>query len=410
MKTLDEIKFFLHLGYFPNYPQTVTLDYAGITPSRYSDTAPKDLIKQAGEIFQSTIANQFKTNQRHIVPISGGLDSRAILAALLECTSATNIETYTFGTPGTYDYDIGCAVAIHAGTQHTAIPLDSFDWNEAEFVTAAQRFNHQTFLCHHAPISVLKQFEGGITWSGYIGDAVTGGHLTPKPSQTLTQARAQYLKKRREVRSMAMLPPDEINKLSANIGCVEQGALSYDERVLFAEVGSITAPHVLMRGHNYKTPFISSPIFDFYMSLPPRQRLGQHLFKSSMQERYPMLFGLPCKNAYGLTLNAPRSHQFIRRTRNKIWNIGRSNFKNIDWPSLPMTNFFDIDKLILKNSNLKDFSNNKIKQLKSRDMLPWIDIDAIWNRHIARKANHGDAIKILISLEVNLQGLEAKKP
>ena len=43
----------------------------------------------------------------HIVPLSGGLDSRAILGGLLDAGLKDQITTVTFGTLGTWDYDIG---------------------------------------------------------------------------------------------------------------------------------------------------------------------------------------------------------------------------------------------------------------------------------------------------------------
>ena len=38
-------------------------------------------------------------NSKHVVPLSGGLDSRGVLVTLLEFTEARNIKIYTFGTP-----------------------------------------------------------------------------------------------------------------------------------------------------------------------------------------------------------------------------------------------------------------------------------------------------------------------
>ena len=47
-----------------------------------------------------------------MVPLSGGLDSRTILAALLEAGLKDRITTVTYGTPGTWDYDIACDVVV----------------------------------------------------------------------------------------------------------------------------------------------------------------------------------------------------------------------------------------------------------------------------------------------------------
>ena len=409
MDDLD-LQFFLHLGYFPRYEEKVVLDYSGIDRSRYEGASRAELLEQGAQVLKETIAGGFESGNRHIVPISGGLDSRAILAALMECTNAANIDTYTFGTPGTYDYDLGCKVAEWAGTNHTAIPLDDYEWSEDDFVQAAERFEYQTFLFHHAPIKLLDQFADGITWSGYIGDAVSGGHLKPQPAETLEEGRKRYLKKRAEVKSISFItrPIEDFAPLIGG-GKFEPHFLTYDEQVLFDEVGSITAPHVLMTGFDYKTPMINSPFWNFYMSIPDGFRKNQNLFIEVMLREYPDLFGLPSKTSYGLKLSSSDLQKFVRRGRNKLWNIARQNIRAVDWPALPMTNFFDADLLLRNNETLSRIVRHNLENLQKRNVVPWIDIDALWNAHINRKAHHGDALKILFSLEMNLKGREAQK-
>jgi len=72
------------------------------------------------------ISKLFISGKKHVVPISGGLDSRAILASLLKFTEAANIYTYTFGTPSTFDYEIGNLIAKETGTMHTSFPLNDY--------------------------------------------------------------------------------------------------------------------------------------------------------------------------------------------------------------------------------------------------------------------------------------------
>ena len=49
----------------------------------------------------------------HYIPLSGGLDSRALLAAAME--AGAEVETLTFGMPGTMDYEDGNRVARAVG-------------------------------------------------------------------------------------------------------------------------------------------------------------------------------------------------------------------------------------------------------------------------------------------------------
>ena len=49
------------------------------------------------------IKEHYKKGEKIIIPLSGGLDSRAILAAALKCTPKKNIITFTFGEKGSFE-------------------------------------------------------------------------------------------------------------------------------------------------------------------------------------------------------------------------------------------------------------------------------------------------------------------
>ncbi len=407
MKIQPEIEFFLRMGYFPGQPGKISPDYGRIDRAIYSDWPRRKLLEEAAILWRETIAGQFEPGRRHVVPLSGGLDSRAILAALLECTPARNIETYTFGTPGTYDYDLGCLVARETGTKHHAIPLGEIEWKDEDFLEAAFRFNHQTLLFHHAPVWLLDRFADGVIWSGYMGDVITGGQRPDVPSAMLADAKMSYLLNRRAVRSMEMTesPPEDFLPFIGG-GSVSSDCVSYDEQVLVTEAIRFSAPHVLMNGFEYRIPFINTAFWDFFFSVPDKYRRDQRLYKSMLQQEWPYLFSLPTKSHFGLPLSATLPRVAARRARNRIWNKARENLRIFDWPPLPMTNYMDLDLLIRKDARFRNLIETQIEDLKRRDIVPWIDIDGIRSRHMRRQGNHGDALKMLFSLEINLKGLE----
>lgn len=394
MKNEREIRFFLNMGYFPHYTPQILLN----APKEFlTQGNESEFIDEAVKLFRESISTSFQSG-RHVVPLSGGLDSRAILAALMELMPAGNIETYTLGTPGTYDFDIGCMIAKEAGTRHSSIALDGYAWQESDFFEAAKRSDYQTFLFHHAPPKFLDGFADGVIWSGYIGDLVTGGHLQSSSSSSMGEAKKRYL----EGRNIMPLEDDFSDFTGHHV--MDFDNLSFDEQIMFSEVGCVTAPHVLMKGFEYRTPFINNQFYNFFLNLPCEFRLEQALFKKMAVKHFPHLFNLPCKNAYGLRLQSSPAAKFLRRGRNKIWNIGRSSFPFIDFPALPMTNYFDVDLMLRKNRKFAAFVYNHLQDLKRRGVVPWIDIENLWMGHMSRKAHHGDAIKMLFSLEINLKG------
>lgn len=65
--------------------------------------------------------------------LSGGLDSRAILGGLISAGLKDSIVTVTFGTPGTYDFDIGKKIATELGIKHELIDLTSVEMTSTFF-------------------------------------------------------------------------------------------------------------------------------------------------------------------------------------------------------------------------------------------------------------------------------------
>ena len=79
----------------------------------------------------------------YIVPISGGWDSRLILAALRERTD--KVVTVTVGCPGQLDYEIAARVAEAACVEHVRVPSDqlSLEWRALAETTRHAPWTYQ---------------------------------------------------------------------------------------------------------------------------------------------------------------------------------------------------------------------------------------------------------------------------
>ena len=100
----------------------------------YRDMPEEEMIRRGKQKWLGVIDNLYNSRSEIVVPISGGLDSRAILSGLLEFTDASCIHTCTFGLPKTFDFEIGNRVAAFAGTKHTSFDLSQYTFdNEVLF-------------------------------------------------------------------------------------------------------------------------------------------------------------------------------------------------------------------------------------------------------------------------------------
>lgn len=404
------ISSFLKFGYFMDFQENeYPLDFSKIDKNTYSRCKEEELIDLGISKFMDAVSSDFYLNQNHVVPLSGGLDSRALLAALLEFTDARNISTYTFGTPGTLDYDIGEFVAKKIGTKHSNFPLTSYRYTQKELENISDRICNQTMLFHHPPIGEIDElYNNHIVWSGFIGDAIVGGHLPNQPSKDFSEAKDKYLKKAKYVKttSLTNVSDDELSDY-INFDIIDRDILSFEEQILFNErIRKLTAPHVLMKGFNYKTPFINNDFMNFMLSIDNKYRQNEYLFIEIMQKAFPKLFSLKTKTNYGLPLKVSKGRVQFKRVENKIRGIIGGKFAGVVDPYI---NYLDFNKSIRDREDLKNIFRSNISDLKSRNIIQEVEIEALLSMHLDNKANFADALIILTSLEIHLKALEKNK-
>lgn len=397
---------FLKLGYFIDYRNNAyQLDYSQIDRSKYRGCSVDELIDIGISCFKESINSEFETDQKHVVPLSGGMDSRAILAALLEHTSAENISTYTFGTPGTLDFEIGNKVATQAGTKHTSFALTDHHYTLDEMLAVSKSVDHQTVLFHNPPLNELKnRYRDSLFWSGYIGDAITGGHFHNNHTDIL-DAKKEYLHHFAYTKSINLINCDENDFLDhINYNWLDNKILSFEEQILYQErIQKLTAPHVLMKGFQYKTPFINNEFMDFMFSIDNKYRNEQYLYKKMLLKAFPGLFSIPLKNNLGLSASASDFKIMFQKAIRKSKKIA-----NRFLPHFPDTeiNYLDFNHSIREKRDFKTIIHGNISDLKKRGLIDWIDIESIWEKHINRRANHADALLVLASLEIHLKAEE----
>jgi outer membrane protein OmpA-like peptidoglycan-associated protein len=93
---------FLNFGFFfdNKNPYLARKFQFDIDKERYKHAAElTDLVEIGTAKLIKSFEIQFPLNKSHLLPLSGGLDSRNILSCLLEFIEAHNINNLTFGSP-----------------------------------------------------------------------------------------------------------------------------------------------------------------------------------------------------------------------------------------------------------------------------------------------------------------------
>lgn len=398
------INSFIFLGYFLDYRNPdLTFDFTGIDKARYADVPYEELLRQAVVLYREAVSAGFQSGALNVLPLSGGLDSRAILALLLEHTEAANIHTYTFGTPGTMDYDIGCALAGKIGTTHTACDLSRYQCTMDELLRTSERLRQQIMLFTHPPLSDLdKHCRGGVLWSGFIGGRTSGSYLPHHPSISIEKAKQRYIRHNHLATSLALTD----DRMAAMAELVhwdgeETGEITLDERLDFINRQvKYTFINNVLEGYEYRLPFAYPPLFNFLLSLPNSCRHAQKLYIDVFLTYFQDVFNYPSKTTIGLRVNA---HPSLIKLKTKIINL-RYHVPGFQYLIKdPFINYCDFAKRIRIDDEFQQLILGNLRDLERRTLVDWIDVHQLWAEHMKRRADHSLALLSLASLEIHLK-------
>ena len=402
---------FLYFGYSLKYiNDNYDVDFSKIDKEKYAEADETELIRIGSDLLRKSVSNLFNKNVNHVVPLSGGADSRVLIALLLEHTSLSSINTYTFGTPKTFDYEIGNYLADKIGTKHEKFDLTKHIYTEEEFFDISKRIDFQSPLFLHPPIKeLLNRFKADNIWSGANAGAVVGSYYRLDSAKSYQEAQRRFIDKARYSNSN-LIPERKIKGLVQYMekDFISPEKLTYDEQVFFKERSiKHLAPHVLMKGFNYKIPFVNTLFMDFMLSVPNEYRLKKNLYKKILNHMYPKEFALKSETRYGYTAQVPEFLIKAKQKYIKLLSILKNKYPKINLPINPMINYLDFNHIFRTKSELKEMIYKNLTDLKKRSLISHVNIDNIWFLHQSYKRNFAEEIIILFTLEIYLkQGIK----
>lgn len=149
-------------------------DWRDIRPTSETVDA-RTAAHRLGELFGEAI--DLRTRESHLygLGLSGGLDSRALLAEL-SAQGRAECRTLTFGHPNCRDVHVARRVAERAGVDHTVFPIDETNWFDRR-VEGVWLTDGQWSLQHMHSMVCLPDVPGmfDVHLSGALGDAIYAG-------------------------------------------------------------------------------------------------------------------------------------------------------------------------------------------------------------------------------------------
>lgn len=407
---LDNISPFLFFGYLPKLPSDLETKVWALATAEGSSLPVKDdteesLLESGISIFKSIFTNI--EDGEHIVPLSGGLDSRAVLGGLLAAGLKDQITTVTFGTPGTFDYDIGCDIARRMGLRHEGLDLTQVKIEQSLLENTAKEMGISAWIFDaFYNRLILKRFgKDAIYWSGFMGDSLSGRHQILEDNISCEEAVSHFLERYCFVKSVDLTRPgfDPADVLPRP-PFLHDSMLNYDRQMEFALRQEAHMRYILVpNDYDYRTPFLHPEWTRFIMNVPRKCLTSQYIYRKILAGAFPDLFSLPIKNNYGFPLGGPNWRIKMKKGFRKVKNSFGRRFPFGVLHFDPRINYINFDEVIRQRKDFKEVVNGNIRDLKKRGIIDWIDIEDLLVQHQRRYVNCADAITVLVSLEIILK-------
>jgi len=270
LTNLEQINTFLHYNYLPKlrpdnlyferivqnskepHPEVVSIDF---------DDQQK-LIEIGVKYLKKAIESRVESNNTYIVPLSGGLDSRAILAGLIELGLRDKIIAVTMGVPYSYDYEIGKYVAKKMGVKNELLNLNHIPVSFDELLNTASAVNNCTYLftAYYHQI-MFKRYGADFTfWNGFLGGELAGQNLLKSASidDDWNTSVTRFNKANRFWKPLVLTEPGfDVDKSISNTSFANGNNLSFaDQLVLGIRQQYCVSPILLTEGYRQITPFL----------------------------------------------------------------------------------------------------------------------------------------------------------
>lgn len=268
------------------------------------------LLEEAEMLWERAIERRLDACERPGQTLSGGLDSRAILAEA--APRARNWAAVTYGVPRCDDARFAERAARAAGARFRFVSLydRSEDWLAARtrHVQATDGLIALGDLMHVETVSVQAE-EMHVHVSGYIGDAVCGPTFTDIETVDDLYRTLPYYGT--GLGMSGAEAHERILQLVRNLDGAHPRYAVYENKLPQATNRWTASWRPWMR---VRKPFLDYDLFDFWQGLPTRIRREERLYERFLLARYPRLFRRIPHQKTGVPVLTPNWRRQITRT------------------------------------------------------------------------------------------------
>jgi len=321
----------------------------------------REIADELGRLFRQSVEGMVGTSERVGISLSGGLDSRAILAAVPK--KYEPLHTFTFGVKGCDDMIIAARVAGIRKSHHHALELNPHYWLMPR-ISRVWKSDGLLSLLHMHGLEFTDYYRQhmDINLSGFLGDAVLGGAYISTGVSVESRVRNRG---RRFINQALVLLEDTIIQ---------------------------------------RRPFFDNRLVAFMCSIPEELRRKSHIYKKMLLLTFPEYFaeipwqktGVPInssKQGLALMTTKRRAVDILRRVSRRIGFAFRDRKGYTDYPEWircePARSFFE--RLLLSKNAL--YRNYILEE----------NVRACVRLHMSGKENRASQLCEMLTFELWLQ-------
>ena len=353
-----------------------------------------EVAEELGDRFIRAVARRSDPGHRVGVQLSGGLDSRAILAAMPERDKP--ISVLTFGRRGSADRKIAQRVAAVRPTVHHTFELNQHNWLPPRFRGVWLTDGQLNLMHMHGveAVDLMRQFFD-VYLGGFAGDLIIGGSFLRDASWCDRPIDAEAVAKSQGRNSSKIaIGPEYVSLPKTDFYFLQNRIrrFTYAGQMLYFGVV-----------HTRK-PFLDNDFLELAYSLPDEFRLNSRIYRSMLLRKFPAFFHkIPWKKT-GLPISAgpmvEKTSAIARRGRGRLGSIAR---RLLQRPSVDRSKFTAYKSWLRQEParSLFDHIFNNPRALYG-EYLSTNSVLTDWQAHLAG-GNVADRLCRVATLEIWLQ-------
>ena len=356
-----------------------------------------EMADELGELFKKAVKRRCESQATLVVLLSGGYDSRAILAALPE--EITQVHAYTFGEEGSKEIEIAKKYAAKKNAIHLIEVFKSSDRMTSRIKQIWRTDGHLSILhMHGGDASEEFKKSPSIALHGLAGGEVIGGRIYMYSLEEVDT----FIEKEIACPEMPDQKRQELRESILQYGSFQEQLVdNYVRKFLLTtlRLGQASGTHM-------RTPFIDIDFMGYVRLIPLELKKERKIYQKMLQLKFPEYFPIHIQQANSRFPFDRIRQSFIYKTLRKYRRNRSQKKKNVVTQRVSAK-----QKGFIENETTRQFIKDMLlaKDAYTVQYIPEKRITDWFEQLLEDKAVYAELIGRLLTVEIWLKLLYDKK-